>query len=295
MKLRLLLAGLLLLVTPIFAQDQLTSSTLTDEELALVEEIQALYDQFNELDGIGMDLVQVIDQLIDVNGEPISQSITIDIKMDSLLADGATVAFSADAVQSIDLGVVTGDFNFSMVYVDDEIYVKVMAEDGLFAGAYPEGWLKGSESPEAQELIGSIDVETLNQFAIAFTPDMVKAISTIDVTEEVEADRAIFVSLFPEALKQQGFADEIARAIYADDSDEFIEIMDILLENAAMDLIYYLDDAGQLSRIDMMMNIMGDLSDLAGVDNFTLDQTLTQTATYHYYDEVPVITAPEIE
>jgi hypothetical protein len=295
MKLRLLLISMLLLVVPVFAQDDTTTHTLTDEELALVEEIEAIYNQFMTYPSIGVEVVQLVEQTITFGEESMYQEISMTIDTDTVLVDGNAVAFSATTDQVVDADPLTGSLSMSMIYVDEELYINITGGDGVYEGVFPAGWNKVSEVPELQELVGPVDINSLNQLDIQFTPELVKSISVVAEDDLVDASRAIYVSLLPEALKEQGFADEIAQGMFGESSEEFEDLILTLLSEAEMDLIYNFDADGLLTRVDTVMTFTGDLGELVGVEGFILNQQLNQVATYRYYDEALVITAPETE
>lgn len=291
----LLLSLLLLFVTPIFAQET-TTTPLTDEEIALVEEVQAVYDSFNTLDAVGLDVTQHVDQVIEFQGESLTQSIHITMKNDSVLSEGITTAFQVEMTQTIESDGISGELSMVMIYVDDELYANVTSASPIFADLFPEGWQSASENPEILGLTGDLDLDALSQVGLEFTPELIKSIAEIDVPEDVEAERAIAVSLLPNILEEQSFLSDIYEGLIGEEADaEQKEAMLTLLSSAVIDLYYYFDADNVLVRSDLTLHLVGDFGMLVGADGLILDQTLTQSAIYRYYDEAPVITAPEIE
>jgi hypothetical protein len=296
MKFRHLLIGLLLLlVTPIFAQDAPTS-TLSDEELALVEEIQALYTSIKTWDAIGIEIVQDLEQHISFQGEEITQVIQSIMNTDTRIVDGVADAFTADTYQSINSDPLMGVLGMSIIYVDGELYLNITTGEGIYEGIFEEGWTIPANDPILSEMLGEMDIQALTEFEMQFGAELVESVAVTNVPEDVEnAERAVTLVLYPEALQQQGFAGEIASGLFGESNDEMEALIMTLLDNATLELTYYMDADGQLLRVDMLMEVEGDFGELIGAEGFILKQQLNQVATYRYYDEPLVITAPEIE
>lgn len=296
MKFRYLLIGLLLLlVTPIFAQDAPTS-TLSDEELALVEEIQALYTSIKAWDAIGIEVVQDLEQHISFQGEEITQVIQSITNTDTRIVDGVADAFTADTYQSINSDPLMGVLGMSIIYVDGELYLNITTGEGIYEGIFEEGWTIPANDPILSEMLGEMDIQALTEFEMQFGAELVESVTVTDVPEDVEdAERAVTLVLYPEALQQQGFAGEIASGLFGESNDEMEALIMTLLDNTTLEMTYYMDADGQLLRVDLVMELEGDFGELIGAEGFILKQQLNQVATYRYYDEPLVITAPEIE
>jgi len=295
MKLRLLLLSLFALVIPVFAQDPIVSHTLTDEEMALVEEIQAAYDRFATYPAIGIDLNQVVDQLIVFEGGEMTQEIAMQMEIEMLMDDGQVVAFSALNGQTLDSNMLSGVLVMEMIYIDEELYINITETDGVYSGLFASGWGRASENPILQDTVGLINQETLNQLNVHFSPEFVEAIALVAEDDLVDAERAIYVNLHPQALREQGFLDEFAQQTFQEEAEDFDAIFTALLEDAEMELVYNFDADGLLTRVDLVMFFEGDLGVLLGDAGFLLTQDHTQTAFYRYYDEPITITAPEID
>jgi hypothetical protein len=292
MKLHFLLAFLLLWITPAFAQEPNPTQTLTDEEMALVEQIQAVFSELNSLPFTDQTLNEIYDQVTVYEGETIYQTKESILSGVIFREDEVVTAIDAEILEVNSQDDLSWTIGLSLIFVDDELYLNITESDGYYA----PGWLKLSDHPEIQDIVGTVDIQSFFNDEYQFSAQDVGTIEAIDVPETVEADRAILVHFAPESLDAESLIAWYLTGIWQDISAEELDAMIAQVPHEmALHTTYYFNADGQLIETASVMNFSANFADIFEVGEFDLTQELYSTVRYAYPEETPIITAPELD
>lgn len=296
MKLPLLLICVLFVFSAVFAQDETTTHNFTDEEIALIEEIQAVNQYLNELPYIEIDTVEMYYQVTDYDGETFYQIKESVLSGVLVKQDGIVTALQADILDNQTEADLSWTLGLSTIFVDDELYLNI-TESG---GYYSPGWVKLSDNPELQAIVGETDVQSFFEDAYRLLISDVAHIELVDVPEELETEReivrAISMDYVPDALDAEGMVEWALYAMLEEISPQEVEgMIPQVATEISMSVIFYLDADGQLVQTDSTTSFSGDFAQVFEMEQFFLTQDLHATYRYIYLDEAPIITAPELD
>lgn len=306
MRLRVGVIGVLLAVLVVFpavAQDGLSA-----EELALLETLQSVTDNFLASGSYHAQGNQTIEQQIKVAANNVETTIDQTILQD---ISGMIVVGEAHAAIRIEQDILTSAPGqpaqemhqvMELIIVDDGLYmraVEAFPED--IAQLLPKDWINIAEDPSA--FPGGELIQADQYINIFSTPGSYGLnAETIDRITELESEeidgvtyRVIEVEFNTEALFNSG---ELEQMLGAFDMSQLGVDMEMLLqamsETAVISSTFWIGPDDMIYQSGAEMSFSAELGNfITGIDNAVIDQTVNTIFTFSDFGEEFEITAPE--
>lgn len=289
---RMLFVLVLILPMTVFAQ--------SDADIT-IDDIENAFAALFKNDSVRVEGTTVIDQNISAMGQTQIQTIVQELAGDMSFADAQLTGLSAQLNQSISTEAMgntfEGDMLMEMIFVDEQLYLRISETTGIMQGVFPEGWVNVGEDASSIPGMELFNIETLlttfnkpilyplnEETVISFE------IFEYDPSEVTVPEGTVAYTL--EINTQAAFASGDMASMFSSFESLGIDMEDLLnqmMEGAEMNVVVYLFE-GQLVRIETVLGIDVEL-DFSG-QKVSLVQTSSSMFNYVDFNFPVEIVAP---